>query len=212
LRVHKSKPISFRGKKGGKVVTPKPVLPLEEHFPNVFTWVANPKECSFAYIKKYLQKHYKDLDTEGKWLKNAIEGGVSRGQLKRVTGQGMSGTFALVDGAKKCGNKYEDAIEDAVIASNDPKDATIMGLRDYLGEYLKEYNTDMKPKVLMSALERSEARGHIVRLSGKGFTGKFKLNHPYYPSPKELWGKWCVDLEKSWKTFHNSTLNYNCTF
>ncbi len=120
-----------------------------------------------------------------------MEAGLKRGQLRRVTGStGVSGTFALVDGAKKFGGRYEDAIEDAVIASNDPKDASVPALRDYLSEYLGEYDTDNRPRVLMSALDRAEARGHIERLSGKGFSGRFKLSFPYYPSPKELWGKW----------------------
>ena len=116
---------------------------------------------------------------------------MKKGQLKRVTGTGMSGTFALVDGAQKFGGRYEDAIEDAIIANNAPKDASVAALRDYCGEYHKEDETDMKPQVLLKALQRAEARGHIERVSGKGgFTGSFQLAHPYYPSPKELWGKW----------------------
>ena len=103
----------------------------------------------------------------------------------------MSGTFALVDGAQKFGGRYEDAIEDAIIANNAPKDASVAALRDYCGEYHKEYETDMKPQVLLKALQRAEERGHIERISGKGgFTGSFQLGYPYYPSPKELWGKW----------------------
>jgi hypothetical protein len=39
----------------------------------------------------------------------------------------------------EAGTKYEDAIENAIIASNEPKDASINGLRDYLGEYHLEY-------------------------------------------------------------------------
>ena len=27
------------------------------------------------------------------------------------------------------------------------------------------------------------------QISGKGFTGTYRLCHPYYPSPRELWGK-----------------------
>ena len=67
----------------------------------------------------------------------AVEGALKKGQLKRVTGSGMSGTFSLVDGAQKTGGKYEDAIEDAIIANNAPKDASVAKLRDYLGEYYK---------------------------------------------------------------------------
>jgi hypothetical protein len=48
-------------------------------------------------------------------------------------GKGFSGTFALVDGSRKTGAKYEDAIESAVIAMNEPKDASVTAIRDYLG-------------------------------------------------------------------------------
>jgi hypothetical protein len=48
----------------------------------------------------------------------------------------------------------------------------------------------------MKALERSEARGHIERVSGKGFTGRFRLAFPYYPSPRELWGEWYEEDEE----------------
>ena len=27
------------------------------------------------------------------------------------------------------------------------------------------------------------------QISGKGFSGTYRLCHPYYPSPRELWGK-----------------------
>ena len=54
--------------------------------------------------------------------------------------------------------------------------------------YHKEYNTDGRPTVLKNALARAEAKGWVKQISGKGFTGTYRLNHPYYPSPKELWG------------------------
>ncbi len=43
---------------------------------------------------------------------------------------------------------------------------------------------------LHRALERAEAQGRIQRVTGKGFTGSFRLAHPYYPPPRELWGDW----------------------
>merc|ERR1711860_387336 len=46
-----------------------------------------------------------------------------------------------------------------------------------------------KPKVLKSALDRALAKGWITQISGKGFSGTYRLCHPYYPSPRELWGK-----------------------
>jgi hypothetical protein len=94
-----------------------------------------------------------------------------------------------VDGADKTGTRYEDAIEDAIIAMNEPKDLSVTGLRNYLGEYHKEYNTDQRPRALKTALDNSEARGHLKRITGKGFAGTFRLMYPFYPSPFELWGE-----------------------
>ncbi len=45
-------------------------------------------------------------------------------------------------------------------------------------------------QVLKNALERAESKGWIQRVTGKGFTGTFRLIHPYRPPPKELWGDW----------------------
>jgi len=166
-----------------------PREPLESVFPGVFTWATNPKEASVAMIRKYIGKNYPDLDVEGKAFRKAIESAESKGQLLRITGKGSSGTFSLVDGANKSGGRYEDAIENAVIAMNEPKEVSVASLRNYLGEYHTEYNTDQKPRVLKSALDRCEARGWLKQISGKGFSGSYRMMYPYYPAPRELWGK-----------------------
>jgi len=166
----------------------KSKVSMEELFPLVFTWQCNPKEASVTLIKKYIAQHYPELDVEGMAFKKAIENGEKKGQLERITGKGSSGTFALIDGADKTGTKYEDAIENAIIAMNEPKDISIPLLRDYFGHYHKEYDTDNRPHLLKNAVERAEEKGWLVRVTGKGFSGTFRLNWPYYPSPKELWG------------------------
>jgi len=160
--------------------------PLEELFPHIFTWVCEPKEASYGLIRKYIGKHFPNLSTDLPF-KKAVESMEEKGQLDRLTGKGASGTFQLMDGAKKTGTRYEDPIEDAIIASNEPKDASIPALRHYLSEYHTEYNVAERPKVLLKALERAEAMGWIVRVTGKGFSGRFRLAHPYIPSPKDLW-------------------------
>ena len=122
-------------KKGkGKKDTTSDKAPLETVFPGVFTWATNPKECSANLIKKYIAKHYPDLDVEGNQFRKAIEGAEAKGQLKRITGKGFSGTFELVDGANKTGGKFEDAIENAVISMNEPKQVSVNALRDYLSK------------------------------------------------------------------------------
>jgi len=184
-----SKNVAKKKASGKKDGAAKPSAPLADIFPMVFTWACNPKEASVGLIRKYLSKNHPDLTTDGKQFKKALEDGVAKGQLKRLTGTGCSGTFSLVDGADKTGGKYEDAIENAIIAMNEPKDLSVTGLRNYLDEYHKEYNTDQRPKKLKSALDISEARGHIKHISGKGFSGSYRLMYPFYPSPFELWGE-----------------------
>ena len=76
---------------------------------------------------------------------------------------GNQGTFQLKDGAKKTGNQYEDPVEDAIIASNSPKNIGIRKLHHYLLDYHLEYDIDNKPQVLRSAIERAEKKGWIKR-------------------------------------------------
>jgi len=163
---------------------------LDDLLGSIFTWVCEPKEASISLIKKYIDAHHSKLNTEGKMFKKAIETGLEKGQLDRMSGQGMSGTLQLVDGAKKTGTNFEDAIEDAIIACNEPKDASFPALKHYLSEYHTEYNIAKRPKILLHCLERCEAKGWVKRISGIGMSGSFRLAVPYRPNPKELWGEW----------------------
>ncbi|XP_023334848.1 heterochromatin protein 1-binding protein 3 isoform X2 [Eurytemora carolleeae] len=182
--------IESSGKKGskGKNKVAAPKESLDDILPLAFTWACNPKESSVNLIKKYIGEHYPDLDVEGGGFRKAIEGGEAKGQLKRISGKGMSGTFALVDRADKTGAKYEDAIESAIIAMNEPKECSVTKIRDYLGAYHPEFETDNKPHLFKKALERNLKNGWIIQMTGKGFTGSFRLGWPYYPSPRVLWG------------------------
>ena len=185
-----SKSRTIPGTKGARTGKKQdaPSIPLEDMFPNIFTWVTEPKESSVITIKKYIAKHFgNELNVEKKFA-SAILRGESKRQLRRITGHGMTGTFQLIDGADKTGTLFEDAIEDAIIAMNEPKEASVGKLRDYMHEWHPEYNVTENPMRLLKALERSESKGHLVRVSGKGFSGSFRLSFPYYPGPKELWG------------------------
>jgi len=183
--------VSKKVTKGKTAALPK-AGPLEDLFPHIFTWVCEPKEASYGLIRKYLEKHYPKLSIDAP-LKKALMNMVAKGQLDQITGKGASGTFQLEGGAKKTGTTYEDPIEDAIIASNEPKDASVGALRHYLSEFHKEYNVAERPKVLKNALERAEAKGWLVRVTGRGFSGTFRLGHPYIPSPRELWREEYVD-------------------
>lgn len=169
--------------------------PLEDLFPHIFTWIVEPKEASYGLIRKYIGKHYPKLSIEAPF-KKAILNMVAKGQLDQITGKGASGTFQLENGAKKTGTTYEDPIEDAIIASNEPKDASVGALKHYLSEFHTEYNVKDRPKVLKNAIERAEAKGWITRISGKGFGGTFRLTYPYVPSPKDLWRGDYVDPDE----------------
>merc|ERR1719431_2137370 len=140
--------------------------------------------------------NYPELDVEGRGFRGALEFLEKHGQLERITGQGFNGTFQLVDDADKFGHKYEDAMANAVIAMNEPKDVSVPALRDYLGEYHKEYNTDDRPTVLKNALDRAVAKGWLKQVTGKGFSGTYRLMHPFHPSPKELWGSYFVEKKE----------------
>jgi len=142
-------------------------------------------------IRKYLVSNYPDLDLgeESKKYRKALEQAEKCGQLERLTGKGYSGTFRLVDGANKLNNEFGDAFENAVIAMNEPKDLSVSKLRDYLGVYHPEYNTDNRPDGLKKALDRAVEKGWLSQITGKGFAGTYRLMHPYYPGPRDLWGK-----------------------
>jgi len=190
------------GKKGAKgAKASPPTKSLEDIMPDVITWISYPKEASLGIIKKYIGQHYPDLNAEGDKFKEAVERSIEKGQLKRITGKGMSGTVALVDGADKTGTKFEDPIESAIIAMNEPKECSVNKLRDYLSVYHNEYNTDNRPLKLKTCLDNMEAKGWMARISGKGFSGTFRLMYPYYPSPSQLWGdELKEDAKKAKKT------------
>jgi hypothetical protein len=74
----------------------------------------------------------------------------------------------------------------------------------FSGFYHAEYKTDNRPLVLKRALDRAVDKGWLNQvpasprpcltlssrqISGKGFSGTYRLMHPYYPGPRELWGK-----------------------
>jgi len=183
-------------KKSAKDAGPKND-PMETVFPLVFTWACNPKEASVGLIRKYLVSNYPNIDLgeDSKKYKKALELAEKNGQLERLTGKGYSGTFRLVDGASKLGNEFGDAFENALIAMNEPKQLSVSKLRDYLGVYHPEYNTDNRPDGLKKALDRAVAKGWLNQVSGKGFSGTYRLMHPYYPGPRELWGKDFVEAK-----------------
>jgi len=143
-----------KASKATKKDQPKPpkVDKLDDLIGNIFTWVCEPKESSVNLIKKYIAEHHTKLNVDK--LSKAVEAGIKKGQLERITGQGGSGTVGLVDKAKKTGTDYEDAIEDAIIACNEPKDASVAALKHYLAEYHTEFNVAARPKVLQNCLER----------------------------------------------------------
>merc|ERR1712038_1100113 len=73
---------------------------------------------------------------------------------------------------------------------------SVTGIRDYLSCWHAEYNTDNRPLVLKKALDRCSEKGWLQQISGKGFSGTYRLMHPYYPAPRELWGEYFQEKEE----------------
>ena len=71
-----------KGGKAAKSSGPK-MPPLENEFPGIFTWACNPKEASVPLIRKYLVKHYPELNVEENpnGFKKALESGEAKGKL-----------------------------------------------------------------------------------------------------------------------------------
>ena len=44
--------------------------------------------------------------------------------------------------------------------------------------------------IISDALARCVERGWLQQVSGKGFSGSYRLMYPYYPSPAQLWGEY----------------------
>merc|ERR1719211_1023303 len=61
--------------------------PLEDLFPHIFTWVCEPKEASYGLIRKYIIKHFPNLNADT-GLKKALENMCLKGQLEQITGKG----------------------------------------------------------------------------------------------------------------------------
>ena len=43
--------------------------------------------------------------------------------------------------------------------------------------------------MMSGALARCVDRGWLQQISGRGFSGSYRLMYPYYPSPPQLWGE-----------------------
>ena len=44
--------------------------------------------------------------------------------------------------------------------------------------------------LISDALARCVDRGWLQQVSGRGFSGSYRLMYPYYPSPPQLWGEY----------------------
>ena len=56
--------------------------------------------------------------------------------------------------------------------------------------------------LLSDALARCVDRGWLQQVSGRGFSGSYRLLYPYYPSPAQLWGEYYEPDRKKDKPAH----------
>lgn len=162
---------------------------LNDIFPLAMTYMAEPKEASFVRIRKYLERYYDQTNIDAK-LKDCMEKGIKTGVWERVSGAGATGRFQLVVDSfnPSLANDLEDMVSCAIVASNEPKTASIRLLKSYISDYHPEFNIDRRPFKLKKALERAEASNQLKRISGIGLSGSFQLVEQFIPSPAILAG------------------------
>ncbi|KAI8497541.1 Heterochromatin protein 1-binding protein 3 [Branchiostoma belcheri] len=76
---------------------------MDEVLEEAIMTTGGPKGASTIAIKKYIAAHYPHLDIENRTylLKQAVKRGVSKGQLKQMSGTGFTGFYKLVGGKEK---------------------------------------------------------------------------------------------------------------
>uniref|UniRef100_A0A8D0G5W8 Heterochromatin protein 1-binding protein 3 n=1 Tax=Sphenodon punctatus TaxID=8508 RepID=A0A8D0G5W8_SPHPU len=184
----KTAPKSRDRKRSTSASAPEQQVKLEDILPLAFTRLCEPKEASYSLIKKYVSQYYPKLkvDVRPQLLKNALQRAVEKGQLEQITGKGASGTFQLKKSGEKPllgGSLMEDAILSAIAAMNEPKTCSTTALKKYVLENHPGTNSNFQVHLLKRTLQKCEKNGWMEQISGKGFSGTFKLCFPYYPSP-----------------------------
>jgi len=165
---------------------------LGDALPLIITRLCEPKEASYILIKKYLVQHFPHLRIENRpdLLKSALLRAVERGQLERLTGKGAGGTFQLKRSEGQVllkGGGLEDAITAAITAMNEPKTCSTTVLRRFLIESNKEANGSRLVGTLRKTLTKCKVLGWMEQITGKGFSGTYRLSFPFYPSPAVLY-------------------------
>ncbi|XP_046352492.1 uncharacterized protein LOC124132564 [Haliotis rufescens] len=165
-------------------------LKIEDTFALAMTYMCEPKQTSFGKIKKYVTENYPHVDTESE-LKSAMESGERKGFWEHITGQGLSGTFQLMidEFDPNSTDNVEDMICSAIIACNEPKQASSNLLKKYVMEFHPDFNIQTRPHLFKMALERALKKQMIIQLSGIGASGSFQMWSPFTPTPSLLAGE-----------------------
>ncbi|XP_067673713.1 heterochromatin protein 1-binding protein 3-like [Haliotis asinina] len=165
-------------------------LKIEDTFPLAMTYMCEPKQTSFGKIRKYITENYPHVDTETE-LKAAMESGERKGFWEHSTGQGLSGTFQLMidEFDPNSTDNVEDMICSAIIACNEPKQASSNLLKKYVMEFHPDFNIQSRPHLFKMALERALKKQMIIQLSGIGASGSFQMWSPFTPTPSLLAGE-----------------------
>lgn len=151
--------------------------------------------ASVVAIRKYIIHKYPSLELErrGYLLKQALKRELNRGVIKQVKGKGASGSFVVVQKARKMPQKsrnakkrssvvdpepqvkLEDVLPLAFTRLCEPKEASYSLIRKYVSQYYPKLRVDIRPQLLKNALQRAVERGQLEQITGKGASGTFQL-------------------------------------
>ncbi|CAG2231109.1 unnamed protein product [Mytilus edulis] len=157
-----------------------------------------PKEASFGKIKKYLVENYPSVNAETR-LKPAIEKGIEKGIWEQSSGNSVGqGSYRLLldDFDPESSKTIDDMICQAIVASHEPKQSTVIRIKQYIMDYHPDFNIESRPHKFKTAMERALKNGVIRQITGIGMSGTFQLAKPFIPPPRTLAG--VEDLTEEW--------------
>ncbi|XP_071128994.1 heterochromatin protein 1-binding protein 3-like [Mytilus edulis] len=171
---------------------------IDDTFPLAFTYCSEPKEASFGKIKKYLVENYPSVNAETR-LKPAIEKGIEKGIWEQSSGNSVGqGSYRLLldDFDPESSKTIDDMICQAIVASHEPKQSTVIRIKQYIMDYHPDFNIESRPHKFKTAMERALKNGVIRQITGIGMSGTFQLAKPFIPPPRTLAG--VEDLTEEW--------------
>ncbi|KAL4240430.1 Heterochromatin protein 1-binding protein 3 [Mactra antiquata] len=162
---------------------------VEDVFPLAITYQTDPKQATGSKIKSYISKFYR-VEVSNDRLRKALDNGVEKGLWELTSGSAPNGRYHLLVESFYPGrsDSLKDQIAQALVACNEPKQASASLIKKYITKYHPKLNVESRPHLFKHALERACMKGNITQLSGIGASGTFELKDHFYPSPAILAG------------------------